>query len=88
MQGVRTGIIVDDRGASSSKVSTFQGVMDILEDDGSEIIMLKQYLDLLASAGSERLAYLYSFCVYFSYFCCRLAYCREFNCVYLVNCAF
>ena len=50
------GVMVDNRGASSSKVSTFQGIMDILEDDGTELVMIKQYLDLLASAGSERFA--------------------------------
>ncbi len=56
MQGVRKGIMAAHRGVSSSKVSNFHTSMDILEDDVTEIILLKQYLDLLASAGSERFA--------------------------------
>ena len=47
--------MVDPGAALTSKVSNFHGIMDVLEDDGTEIIMAKQYLDLLAS-GCKRFA--------------------------------
>ena len=41
MQGVRMGIMADAGAASTSKVSNFHGIMDVLEDDRTEIIMAK-----------------------------------------------
>ncbi len=68
-KGMRTGVMVDHGGVSSSKVSNFQGIMDVLEDDSTEIIMLKQYLDLLASAGSTRFAMIVCKCVFLVIVC-------------------
>ncbi len=50
------GIMADAEAVSTSKVSNFYGIMDVLEDNGTEIIMAKQYLDLLASGCSKRFA--------------------------------
>ena len=71
MESVRTGVMATGGAASAAKV-------DILEDDGTEIILLKQYLDLLASAGSTRFAVIECNCVILVVMCWK-NWCRDFT---------